>query len=341
MSQLLLTESNPTTHSRTPTDLCKYITRVFYVPHSCYDVDWILHHPAFRSLAMNSESRVKFYASPKELESCLYQALVEETHPQRSSPSLKLLPRQTQPSSFTHVLACVYSREESMFRWGLVTRGFFQRERMSHEAIYAIYEASKGEVTPVSRAYFKMKAITEYYLPLWGWKLSQGMRAETAIDVGASPGGWSQVLSSLCEEVVAIDPGEVLLGHSFPNVRHLRHMAQAPEVKENFLGLQHLVGSVVCDMNADCRECARILVEHIFPYVCWDSYAILVLTLKLVKHPKPGYIARAVESTKAILLSSSHVSCSQFEVVHLSANSRNERTLVVKLSPAKISSSIE
>ena len=339
-SQLLLTARNISLDSSIPLDVCKHITRVFYVPNFCRDVEWIAHHPDFQSVCADLEAKVKFYATPKTLESCLFHALVEDAECIRdggSSRYRKLLPEQAHPTSFTHVLACVYSWEESLFRWGIFPRAFFIEQRMSHSLISVNAESSTFK--PASRAYFKMKAVADHYLLAWGWKLPSQLRAAAGIDIGAAPGGWSQVLSSLCDVVVAIDPGELLLGDTCPNVRHLRHAAQSAEARCALQRLENKVGYIVCDVNADCRECARILVDHIFPYIKIEAHAVLVLTLKLVKNPKPGCIARAVEATKSILGSSGHVSIISSEVVHLSANSRNERTLIAKMSPRCIDSS--
>lgn len=53
----------------------------------------------------------------------------------------------------------------------------------------------------------------------------------------------------------------------------------------------------------------------------------IVLTLKLVKNAKESYIARAVEAACGLL---SQGGCWDYRVVHLGANSRNERTLVCR-----------
>ena len=53
----------------------------------------------------------------------------------------------------------------------------------------------------------------------------------------------------------------------------------------------------------------------------------IVLTLKLVKNAKESYVARAVEAACGLL---SQGGCWDYRVVHLGANSRNERTLVCR-----------
>ena len=87
---------------------------------------------------------------------------------------------------------------------------------------------------PASRAYYKMSEIKEFYFPLWGWvwpgceldglvsvnkenpphtvklnNMRDGRRRRcNAVDVGASPGGWTQCLAAHCASVISIDPGK-------------------------------------------------------------------------------------------------------------------------------------
>ena len=110
---------------------------------------------------------------------------------------------------------------------------------------------NKNLFSPVSRAYYKMSEIKEFYFPLWGWiwpgceildknttkedkdivthslctnssviintphttmqhaviNKRKRMRCN-AVDVGASPGGWTQCLAVHCAKVISIDPGK-------------------------------------------------------------------------------------------------------------------------------------
>jgi hypothetical protein len=58
----------------------------------------------------------------------------------------------------------------------------------------------------------------------------------------------------------------------------------------------------------------------------------IVLTLKLVKNAKESYITRAVEAACGLLTEGG---CWDYRVVHLGANSRNERTLVCRYGGAR------
>ena len=59
----------------------------------------------------------------------------------------------------------------------------------------------------------------------------------------------------------------------------------------------------------------------------------VVLTLKLVKNAKENYIENSIEKVSEILINSG---CYDFHVVHLGANSKNERTLVCRIGTYNI-----
>lgn len=103
---------------------------------------------------------------------------------------------------------------------------------------------SSSSFSPASRAYYKMSEIKEFYFPLWGWvwpgdnemdskvgdddnndgddetslsispSLSTKRRKSRssvgccAVDIGSSPGGWTQCLAAHCVHVISVDPGE-------------------------------------------------------------------------------------------------------------------------------------
>ena len=58
----------------------------------------------------------------------------------------------------------------------------------------------------------------------------------------------------------------------------------------------------------------------------------VVLTLKLVKNAKEHYIQNAIQGASKILRAAG---CWDFRVVHLGANSKNERTLVCRFGDKK------
>jgi hypothetical protein len=314
-------------------------------------------------------------------------------------------PENIKPSNYTHIFQCVFDEVTSLFHWGITT---LEESSSLHITSVALNNAvqvqhSGQRIMPICRAYYKMKEIIEHYFPLWGWELPE---SAVAVDVGASPGGWTQYLAveKKCKCVVAIDPGELhesLLVEG-GNVINVRTIAQAPEVAE---ALRSIGGFqlCVCDVNFEADDATAMLVEHILQYanvpsgvcspgggpdgvldissreVCFAESAeglplgreketyksklmeedlchscshsdcgtgYLVLTLKLPKNPKEKHMLRAVATTMRLLAPARNEFAAKygvcgwdFKVVHLNANSKNERTLVCKFhNIAKVSS---
>jgi 23S rRNA U2552 (ribose-2'-O)-methylase RlmE/FtsJ len=76
-------------------------------------------------------------------------------------------------------------------------------------------EVSPRSATPVCRAWLKIKEAVERA----GFNSTDHIRGN-ALDIGASPGGWSYYLAETCELVIAVDPGK--LQEPIPdNVAHL------------------------------------------------------------------------------------------------------------------------
>jgi 23S rRNA U2552 (ribose-2'-O)-methylase RlmE/FtsJ len=312
-------------------------------------------------------------------------------------------PENIKPSNYTHIFQCVYDEVTNLFHWGITTLEESLSLHITSIALNNAVQIQHNEqgIVPICRAYYKMKEIIEHYFPLWGWELPEGA---VAVDVGASPGGWTQYLAveKKCKCVVAIDPGELHESLLTPssNVVNVRAIAQAPEVAEALLkvgGFQ----LCVCDVNFEADDATAMLVEHVLQYanvlnetssvadvsldagtrrVCftesaeglplgreketyksklieedlchscthWDrGTGYLVLTLKLPKNPKEKHMLRAVATAMKLLAPAKNDFAAKygvcgwdFKVVHLNANSKNERTLVCKFhNIPKISSS--
>lgn len=78
------------------------------------------------------------------------------------------------------------------------------------------------------------------------WSLSASIRGARAVDLGASPGGWSWVLAEAGAKVIAVDPGELALDvESHPSVDHRRQRAETVEIEAGS------VDWLVNDMNID------------------------------------------------------------------------------------------
>ncbi|MDB5057041.1 MAG: rrmJ [Chloroflexi bacterium] len=112
--------------------------------------------------------------------------------------------------------------------------------------------------------------------------------AARALDLGAAPGGWSQVLAARGIEVTAVDPG--LLDArvaSRPNVSVYAGTAQSflRQTDDRF-------DLIVNDMRLDSRESARILVDAVNVL---RPQGVAIITLKLPEHAPTAILRQALE----------------------------------------------
>ena len=124
-----------------------------------------------------------------------------------------------------------------------------------------------------------------------------------------------------CDLVVAIDPGkldELLLQKS--NIVHLKCLAEQAVAKVDELTVNSRVDMIVCDMNCDPRQSARV-VTSLAPKL--RSGGLLILTIKLIFRGK-SYCETFLKSTAEILTKSSFTNIME---VWLFANGRHERTI--------------
>jgi 23S rRNA (cytidine2498-2'-O)-methyltransferase len=106
-------------------------------------------------------------------------------------------------------------------------------------------------------------------------------REGKALDLGASPGGWTRVLRDQGLTVLAVDPAPLDAAlMEDEGVRYLHGYAQ--EWVDRFKSVQEKFDVVVSDMRMDARDAARFMVDAA-PLMHLRSAA--VLTLKL---PPPG-----------------------------------------------------
>jgi len=112
----------------------------------------------------------------------------------------------------------------------------------------------------------------------------------TALDLGAAPGGWTQVLAGLGLAVTAIDPGVLA-----PQVAGLPAVTALQMTAESYLARVHsLAGGepafalVVNDMRLDARESARLMIR-MAPFL--SPQGVAFMTLKL-PHGSPTAILR-------------------------------------------------
>jgi len=147
-----------------------------------------------------------------------------------------------------------------------------------------IFKKYKSGERPLTRAEHKIKeAIKAFKLEI--------KRDFRVLDLGAAPGGWTKVLASLADNVVAVDPADLDPSvEALPNVVHLKCKAEEiPSDMGNF-------DLIVNDMNLDPEESARIMVD-LAKFLKRNSAA--VMTVKFVTRNRKKHIAQALEILKA------------------------------------------
>ncbi len=144
--------------------------------------------------------------------------------------------------------------------------------------------SNKGK-REISRAENKLtEALAKY-------KIDLGEKGGHALDIGAAPGGWTNVLLQHGFFVDAVDPGDlnpVLLAN--PKVKHykckIENIAQAEEFAK-----EHKYDIIVDDMNVDPEATAEIM-NILTP--CLKDNGLAIVTIKLPGNPEKG-IKNAVE----------------------------------------------
>lgn len=117
----------------------------------------------------------------------------------------------------------------------------------------------------ISRAENKLKeAITKFKIEIKG----EGY----ALDIGASPGGWTKVLADYGFRVYAVDPGnlkECLNGH--PNITHFKDRIENIKFDKQF-------EIIVNDMNINPNDTAKMMCE-LAPRLVDNGLAVVTLKL--------------------------------------------------------------
>jgi 23S rRNA (cytidine2498-2'-O)-methyltransferase len=109
-----------------------------------------------------------------------------------------------------------------------------------------------------------------------------------AIDLGASPGGWTRVLAARGYRVIAVDPARL-----DPAVARLRGVEHRKETAQTFFAkLPSAVEVIVNDMRLDAVESAEIMLDAA-PHLKPGGFALM--TLKLPEARPAEAAARALE----------------------------------------------
>jgi 23S rRNA (cytidine2498-2'-O)-methyltransferase len=132
----------------------------------------------------------------------------------------------------------------------------------------------------VSRSALKLIEAIE----LFGLEMKPGARA---LDFGAAPGGWSQVLAAHGLAVTSVDPGQL-----DPAVASLPGVSALACTAQSFLRQDHgQFDVIVNDMRVDARESARIMVDsaHVL-----RPTGVAVITLKLPRQAPTANLRQAI-----------------------------------------------
>jgi hypothetical protein len=211
---------------------------------------------------------------------------------------------------------------------------------------------------PLCRAYYKLYQV--WYDILLPKKKSSMYAGRTALDLGASPGGWTQILVHDVQlgHIICVDPAIMAqrvvhhqrngLYHNATTVTHVpcmihkfssTYFANIKQQDDNKLALSVLV----CDASVLWKTLLEEqLATHILPHVVWELPALLVLTCKL-PFATTGSIAKQVQCIQTVLplwlqehlvpslgIDADHVHV-DWQLLHLFANSDSERTLVITM----------
>jgi 23S rRNA (cytidine2498-2'-O)-methyltransferase len=143
------------------------------------------------------------------------------------------------------------------------------------------------EPDQVSRSEFKLLEALEVFrlnLPPTG----------AALDLGASPGGWTRLLRRAGLQVTAVDPGDLdTRVAADPGVRHIRATAQEYRCRPGEFRV------IVNDMRMDARDSARLMLDYA-PCLASDGMALMTLKLphrqpEQVVHQAIGLLVRRYE----------------------------------------------
>ncbi|OQS02369.1 ribosomal RNA large subunit methyltransferase J [Thraustotheca clavata] len=254
--------------------------RVYQVNASCSDAGWIAWS---QEMNKDKENRVfKVMAYPNHLQQKLVEMIAHEGF-------------RVHPKDYTHELHVVYAAP--LFLFGVIERN-----------------GEFGHVDEIlnvpCRAYHKLAEALADCVPF-----KDGYHA---LDIGASPGGWTEFLAKNGAHVVAVDPGEITV-----HVENIIHLPMLLEQAFDHLKTMKKFDLCVCDINIRPHKMAQ-LIASVAPFL--HPNATVVLTFKLSRRPTQTAVDEAFNSVCKTLSKGFH----EFKLTWLHANTINERTLFAK-----------
>jgi predicted rRNA methylase YqxC with S4 and FtsJ domains len=141
------------------------------------------------------------------------------------------------------------------------------------------------------------------------------------MDIGASPGGWTQCLLEMgAGHVVSIDPGDVKVEPAslMSCVEHIR--AKVQDCIGELEGRGEQLDMAVCDMNCSPQEAANVLLSA---RQILKAGALVVITFK-----KFSQTGKCTGESYRAALDLLRPYCSRMQVEHLFANTLEERSVI-------------
>eukprot|EP00892_Ulva_mutabilis_P003792 jgi/Ulvmu1/1785/UM119_0003.1 len=214
------------------------------------------------------------------------------------------------PRQFQAVLSCVHL--DTYWRYAFSPAGTYWR--LSHVQQQFHGDASSSASNKLA------EALQLLSLDQAGFKV--------AVDLGAAPGAWTELLASKgADTVFAVDPAELSEQcRSLPNVVHVQKRSEdaVPEIAAALRGRQ--VDIIVCDMNQLPQQCAPC-IEPLLPLLAPGGYAIL--TCKFAGNGR--YRTDSIAKVRALPAFEGLV---EGQFVMLLANTLKEGTWIARKPPA-------
>jgi 23S rRNA (cytidine2498-2'-O)-methyltransferase len=166
------------------------------------------------------------------------------------------------------------------------------------------------EADQISRAEFKLLEAIDVFnlqLPIKG----------LALDLGASPGGWTRVLRNQGLSVVAVDPGDLAESlRSDPNITHARQLVQQylPNCRDRFDLIVNDMRMTPVDSAKNMIAASEVLKEN----------GLAMMTLKLPSKGVKNVIARSITLLE-----------SNYEVIGIRNLFHNRQEVTVSLAKSK------
>jgi len=251
-------------------------------------------------------------AFPKELQAILAERLMEKReNPKKKQKSLLPAERSLEYDSILYVD-------------GIFWTGF---------GVQRVLVPEKNQATVPSSAYYKLLEIKDRYLNRDGlFELYCGR--SLAVDIGASPGGWSYCLAQNFDtkRVIAVDPAthfHPLMSSLFESKRAEHFQLRGGEgLKELEARTKDRIGVYVCDMNDACGATVGLFKKALSPeldLIDTEKGCLVVLTFKNTCKRKSDFASAKADCMQELReLPTVH----SLQELHLFANTKLETTIV-------------